>query len=136
MRIKLLTFLLSLSFLMILACSDNDDPLRPPDYSPLIAGEWNGMTVAAGDTLLFNMNLDGVENKVNGTSLFKVNSNDAEQLTVAGDITYPNVSLVYQSDKHNFTFKGKFQATNSDILDGTLQNERYGAIPITFTKKK
>jgi hypothetical protein len=136
MKIKLLTIILAFSFLAISACSDNDDPLKPADYSPLIVGEWEGTAVAAGDTLFFHMNLDGKENKVTGTSLFRVNSNEDSQLSVTGDISYPTVSLAYKSETHDFTFQGNFQATNSDFLDGTLQNEKYGAIPITFAKKK
>ena len=136
MRIGLLTIILAFSFLVFNACNDNNDPLNPPDYSDLIKGNWQGTTTVGTDTLSFNMNLDGAENKVTGQSDFQINSDAVKQLTVTGEITYPNVSFAFLGDGSDFTFTGHFQATTSNIIAGTIQNEKYGSIPITFTKSQ
>jgi len=126
----------------LFSCSDNSsNNVKPPDFSPYIIGTWTGNTVfkdpnvAEPDTLYFVMTLDGIENQITGQSDFTISGEPTEILDVTGKINYPALTLSYQSDTRSFSFSGQFTATNSNIINGTLQNQRYGSLPITFTKK-
>ena len=136
MKFKLSLLFLTLSFIFLVSCSNEDDELKPPDYSNMIKGDWEGVaTTERPDTLLFDMTLDAVENNVTGISKFVVNGVPEEDLTVTGTIDNPKVNLKFTSSIESFTFNGNFSATNDRIMSGTLNNEEYNNVPVTFTRK-
>jgi len=127
----------------VVSCSDDDNNnQKPPDFSPYIIGTWTGNTVfkdpnmTEPDTLYFVMTLDGIDNNITGKSDFTISQQPTEILDVTGEISYPSLSMDYLSDQRSFAFSGQFSATNSNIIMGTLQNQKYGSLPITFTKQK
>jgi hypothetical protein len=125
-----------ISFIALVSCSDDSDPLTPPDYSNLIKGQWSGIgTTPRSDTLLFDMVLDATDNVVSGTSKFNVNGEDRDDLTVSGTVGQPDVFLEFKSASSDFTFTGKFSVTNGNIMEGTLQDEQFSDVKVVFTRK-
>lgn len=136
MKLKTPILLLVVLLFFAAACSNDNDPLTPPDYSDLVKGNWLGVAGAQGDTLSFDMTLDAEKNEITGTSKFEINGERVEDLNITGTIDYPTVNLHFKSSISDFTFRGAFLATNSDNISGELQNQKYGAVPIIFVKQK
>lgn len=133
-RIRNLFFILILMF--SLACSDDDKPNTPIDYSDMIKGNWEGFAVnQSSDTLLFEMTLDATQNNVTGASKFAINNESREDFTISGVITYPKVNLTFTSPQVTIEFDGQFSATNPQILSGVINSGEYHDIQTTFTKQ-
>ncbi len=136
MKGKFILSIFLISLFILLACSNEDDTLTPPDYSNLIKGDWDGVgTTPRGDTLLFDMTLDAANNAVSGNSKFIANGVQKDDLTVTGTVGNPNVFLEFKSAENDFTFNGKFSVTNGNIMEGTLQDANYRDVKVVFTRK-
>ena len=136
MRFKIRNLFFILILIFSIACSDDDKPNAPIDYSDMIKGNWEGLAVTQSpDTLLFEMTLDATQNNVTGTSKFTITNESREDFTISGVITYPKVNLTFTSPQTTIEFEGQFSATNSNTLSGVINSGEYHDIQTTFTKQ-